>query len=160
MPSECLVPNSGSFGRITFKLLNVSAELLVFDRCNRIPTLYSCADDYTAKVEYVPQMFTIPCAEPKTYCNGGGCENLPESVPAGESVVLEWPGEVFTYGSTPMPNACKCYVPHVAPSGRYRATLTVYRQTSTYDIDTSSARTLTADFVLPDDDGVVTFTVP
>jgi hypothetical protein len=73
--------------------------------------------------------------------------------------IVTWDAVVYTYDVTPAPRMCTCYWESPAPSGKYRATLKIYASTDpllVIDSDTEGML-LSVDFVVPDDDGVVTF---
>jgi hypothetical protein len=161
MPAECQVPgNSGTpAGSITFELDNRSSGPIYVDQCAQVPRVYSCADGYTEPVEYLPAFSTISCVTGEGYCGGGGCENFALAREVGVTDLVTWNAVVYAYELAPPPRACTCYRESPAPSGKYRATLKIYggvESLSVIDSETEG-KLLSVDFVVPDDDGVVTF---
>jgi len=161
MPAECQASagsaGAGTWSTVTFKIHSQLTGDVSLDRCARVPQVYSCADGYTEPLDYLPGMGAVPCETPNAFCPGGGCENLAEPLMVGDSELLAWNGELLRYFSGG--GMCTCYLGGAAPPGKYRATITVYPGVAAGEVvpGTSAGTLLTTDFVLPDDDGIVTF---
>ena len=81
----------------------------------------------------------------------------PKPVTAAAPLEDEWTGESFTYSATS--GGCSCFERHVAPAGKYRVRVAVH-PSQPADApgggpDVTALYTVTVDFTLPDDDGIV-----
>lgn len=160
MPAECQVmggsASSSASSSIIFRVNNPGPDPVYRSRCGTVE-IYSCADGYSEPLPRGGSLLQIPCDSSGGYCGGGGCEELAEGIAVGGAEVAVWSGRQVTgYGMHL--SGCSCYYLSTSPAGKYRATFVISdnaSQSATFDYAT--ARTLTVDFVYPDDDGVVAF---
>ena len=157
LPPECVVGSSepGPYG-VTFRYTNErDAPIAMWEECGLKRAVLSCADAYSE-----PLSTSLFCAPecPATNCPVcGACMSEPKGVTAAAPIDEEWTGERFVAGATTA--GCTCFERHAVPAGKYRVSVDV-RPSQPPDApmggpDATALYTVTVDFTLPDDDGIV-----
>jgi hypothetical protein len=161
-PQECkvAVPTNISLPQvIKFQITNQTSSSAFVgggSPCSLIPKIESCADGYQNAIA-TSGGCAVSCTSTVAGCIAcGACLAQATEVSPSASINVEWSGLVYTYSQ--IPNlGCTCYNASTAPTGKYRATISLY---STKDIPydgTGITRTVSVDFNYPDDDGIVEF---
>ena len=155
LPPECVVKTAQpSPHAVTFRFTNTGSDrVFVLQECTLRYSIQSCADGYSDDLT-LNAFCTLGCDDPNVGCIAcGACAYFGEPIDSGQSLEHIWQGLTYTFGQTP--DGCQCSNSHDAPAGKYRVTIPVYAS----DGDAQSGtvlRTVTADFDLPAEGGVVT----
>lgn len=124
MGAMCAAPTStmGPYA-VTFQLHNDSpVPIYLWQGCEITHSITACSSGYTDPLVTVADC-TAPCGQGSGCANCGACQSAPLTLAPDAVQVISWPGLTYTFESE---MSCSCYVEHVAPSGAYRISVSVW----------------------------------
>ncbi len=158
LPVECQAanPQAGKHP-VEFRFVNNSTTpVYALELCQLDFKVTSCADGYKTKLN-----LSAPCTEECRLndCGecGGACGTTAIEISSTEPRSVPWAGETFVFSKAS--SGCPCHEATTAPSGRYRASISVYGTPGGPINDGEQPRVIDVDFELPAADGVVTVDV-